>query len=107
MAMTEEVIDPGDDSYYHCGHCTEEPCLQIVCPICGLGKPTSYEALENLIPHIVEIRSHRQELFNVMREKYDWGYIDACEAILSKIRLLLKELTDGRDGTGGDKEILG
>jgi hypothetical protein len=42
-----------------------------------------------------------------MREKYDWGYIDACEAILSKIRDSLKELTDGRDGIGGDKEILG
>lgn len=92
--------DKGEDSYYHCGHCTEDVCIQIVCPVCGLGSPSSYEALEQLIPHITEIRNTRQALFNTMREKYDWGYIDACEAILSKIRLQLKELTDGGDGTG-------
>src|SRR6478609_11592656 len=100
------MMDPWDDSYYHCGHCTEDVMIEIVCPCNGNGKGLGYEALENLIPNIIEIREKRYELFKVMREKYDWGYIDACEAILAKIGNLLKELKDGRDGTGGDKEIL-
>lgn len=101
------MSDNGVESYYHCDHCTEDVMIEIVCPICGLGNPSSREALENLIPHIVEIREKRYELFKVMREKYDWGYTDACEAILAKIGDLLKELTDGRDGIGGDKTLLG
>lgn len=32
----------------------------------------------------------------------DWGYIDACAEILARIRLSLKELTDGSKGTRRD-----
>lgn len=52
------------------------------------------------------IRTGREHLFNQMREKYDWGYIKACEVIETELRRLLKEHKDDSDRVEGDKGLL-
>ncbi len=52
-------------------------------------------------------RLGREHLFHQMREKYDWGYIKACEVIEAELRRLIEEHTDDSDRVAGDKGLLG
>lgn len=51
-------------------------------------------------------RLGREHLFNQMREKYDWGYIKACEVIEAELKRLIEEHKDDSDRITGDKGIL-
>jgi hypothetical protein len=51
-------------------------------------------------------RAGREHLFHQMREKYDWGYIKACEVIEAELKRLIEEHKDGSDRLSGDKGIL-
>ena len=51
-------------------------------------------------------RLGREHLFHKMREKYDWGYINACKAIEAELKRLLEERMDDSDRVEGDKGIL-
>ena len=52
-------------------------------------------------------RAGRERLFNQMREKYDWGYIKACEVIEAELKRLIEEHKDDSDRITGDKGLLG
>lgn len=101
-----------DHSYYHCQHCHEEVCLEIQCPCCSLGNPDSspYSEGESLFDDFFAWlkvhRAGREHLFHQMREKYDWGYIKACEVIEAELRRQLEEHKDGSDRISGDKGLL-
>ena len=43
-------------------------------------------------------RAAREHLFHEFREKYDWGYIKACQVIESEIKRLIQEHQDDSDG---------
>lgn len=102
-----------DISYYYCQHCREKIALEFTCPCCSLGKPESYPATsrQNLFDEffswLTVHRLGREQLFVKMREKYDWGYINACTAIESELRRLLQEHKDDSDRVEGDKGLLG
>lgn len=115
------MIEPRDTPFYHCGYCTEEIAIELRCPCCGLGEVSHPEMLtvlpdvihirhddkglqllENLLQFIMQLKAERQTLFNAMREKYDWGYIDACEAIQGKLMGLIEEFKDECDRAGRD-----
>ncbi len=51
-------------------------------------------------------RAGREHLFSQMREKYDWGYIKACDVIEAELKRLIEEHKDGSDRVKGDKELL-
>ena len=51
-------------------------------------------------------KAGRQHLFEKMREKYDWGYIKACEVIESELKRLIEEHKDDSDRVTGDKGLL-
>jgi hypothetical protein len=52
-------------------------------------------------------KAGREFLFNKNRERYDWGYIKACEVIESELKRLIEEHKDGSDRIGRDKDSLG
>ena len=52
-------------------------------------------------------RAGRELLFNQMREKYDWGYIKACEVIEAEFKRIIEEHKDESDRIAGDKGLLG
>ncbi len=95
-------------SYYHCQHCREDISLEFTCPCCGLGKPETYPAstggnlFDDFFSWLKVHKAGREHLFNQMREKYDWGYIKACEVIETELRSKLQEYKDGSDRIGGD-----
>jgi hypothetical protein len=47
-------------------------------------------------------KAGREHLFQQMREKYDWGYIRACEVIEVELRRLIEEYKDDTDRIAGD-----
>ncbi len=51
-------------------------------------------------------KAGREHLFSQMREKYDWGYIRACEAIEAELRRLIEEYKDDSDRIERDKGLL-
>lgn len=51
-------------------------------------------------------RLGREHLFHQMREKYDWGYINACANIETELRRLIEEHKDDSDRLAGDKGLL-
>lgn len=51
-------------------------------------------------------KAGRVHLFNQMREKYDWGYIKACEVIEAELKRLIEEHKDDSDRVEGDKGLL-
>ena len=55
-------------------------------------------------------RAGREYIFNQMREKYDWGYIKACDVIEAELKRLLssqnEEHKDDSDRIAGDKRLL-
>ncbi len=110
-----------DEPYYHCGYCTEDVAIELPCPCCGLGEvshpemmtvlpdvihihPEGYgpDIFKNLRQFIQDLKAERETLFKAMREKYDWGYIDACEAIQGKLIGLIEEYKDECDRAGRD-----
>lgn len=52
-------------------------------------------------------KAGREHLFHQMREKYDWGYIKACEVIEAELKRLIEEHKDDSDRIAGDKGLLG
>lgn len=42
-------------------------------------------------------KAAREHVFRDMREKYDWGYIKACEVIEYELRRRIQEHKDGSD----------
>lgn len=52
-------------------------------------------------------KAGREHLFHQMREKYDWGYIKACEVIEAELKRLIEEHKDDSDRITGDKRVLG
>lgn len=95
-----------DFSYYHCQHCREDIVLEVNCPCCSLGNPTSYpycsgkNLFDDFFGWLKIHKAARELLFHGMREKYDWGYIKACEVIESELRRKLEEHKDGTDRIG-------
>lgn len=51
-------------------------------------------------------KAGREHLFKQMREKYDWGYIKACEVIEAELKRLIEEHKDGTDRITGAKGLL-
>ena len=64
------------------------------------------EILDEFFSWLKVHRARREHLFNQMREKYDWGYIKACEVIEAELRRLIEEHKDGTDRLTGDKGLL-
>lgn len=101
-----------DRSYYHCQHCREDVSMEIQCPCCSLGHPESYPMSSNLnlfdefFGWLKVHRLGREHLFSQMREKYDWGYIKACEVIEAELRRKLQEHKDGTDRIGRAEDLL-
>lgn len=110
-----------DEPYYHCGYCTEDVAIELPCPCCGLGEVSHPEMLtilpdvirlrhddkglqllDDLLQFILKSKAERETLFKAMREKYDWGYIDACKAIQGKLMGLIEEYKDECDRAGRD-----
>ena len=89
-----------DSSYYHCQHCREEVCLEIICPCCSLGSPapsSSEELLKWLKVHISGFK---------MSIEHDRGYIKACEVIQAEMKRLIEERRDGSDRITGAEGLL-
>jgi len=101
-----------DRSYYHCQHCREDIALEFTCPCCSLGKPSDYpmssggNLFDEFFSWLKVHRAGREHLFNQMREKYDWGYIKACEVIEAELKRLIQEHKDDSDRVEGDKGLL-
>lgn len=51
-------------------------------------------------------RLGREHLFHKIREKYDWGYINACKTVEAVLKRLLEEHMGDSDRIDGDKGIL-
>lgn len=51
-------------------------------------------------------RTAREHLFREMREKYDWGYINACANIETELKRLIEEHKDASDGLAGNQGLL-
>lgn len=62
--------------------------------------------LEEFFSWLTVHRLGREHLFHQMREKYDWGYIKACEVIEAELRRLIEEHEDGTDRLAGDQGLL-
>lgn len=99
-------------SYYHCQHCNEDIVMEFTCPCCSLGKPSDYPAssqnslFDEFFSWLKVHRLGREHLFNQMREKYDWGYVNACANIEAELRRLLEERKDDTDRVKRDKRVL-
>jgi len=94
-----------DSSYYHCQHCREEVCLEIICPCCSLGNPTpspSEELLKWLKVHMIGFKMR----IDAMDWEYDRGYVKACEVIQAEMKRLIEEHQDGSDRVAGNKGLL-
>ena len=50
-------------------------------------------------------KAGREHLFNQMREKYDWGYIKACEVIETELKRLIAEYHISEEQKDGDDRI--
>lgn len=64
------------------------------------------DIFEDFFSWLTVHRLGREHLFHQMREKYDWGYIKACEVIEAELRRLIEEHKDGTDRLTGDKGLL-
>ncbi len=62
---------------------------------------------EELFSWLKVHRAGREHLFHQMREKYDWGYIKACEVIEAELKRLIQEHKDDSDRIDGTEELLG
>lgn len=100
-------------SYYYCQYCRESVVLEFTCPCCSLGKPTDYpissegNLFDEFFSWLNVHRLGREHLFNQMREKYDWGYINACANIETELKRLIEEYKDDTTGIKRNKGLLG
>lgn len=91
------------DSYYHCQHCREEVCIEILCPCCGLGKDESNIIrvfLKWLKVHLSSLSQRTQLKHN----EYLCGYKAACENIELELKRINSE--EVNEGLKGDKGVL-
>lgn len=51
-------------------------------------------------------KAGRVYLFEKMPERYDWGYIKACEVIEAELKRLVEEHRDDSDRIAGIEELL-
>ncbi len=91
--------------YYSCAHCREEVCIEIKCPVCGLGdaRPDpSSELLKWLKVHVIDFKMR----IDAMDWDIDRGYVKACEVIEQELRRLIQEHKDGSDRVTGNQGLL-
>ncbi len=94
-----------ESSFYHCKHCTEDVCMEIICPCCGCGK---YKKLmhEQFLHWLKIHRLGHADLLKMSKDKYDKGYVRACEIIEAEFERMIKEHTDESDRLAGDSGVL-
>ena len=95
-----------DISYYHCQHCREDVCIEMQCPCCGLGNPPP-NGQSMLDEFSMWLKIHKASRFHELHDKYDSGYIKACEVIEAELKRKLEEHRDASDRIAGDKGLLG